>query len=256
LKIDPREQDRTTDWKLLFNLGGIAALLAVFVFRRNLGAELILFRGLGLSSVPESMPSDAAGWFALLYQHPLVGLTLLEVFDLVEYMLVGLLFLAISVALWKVNRSAILVAASLGWVGIITYFTSNQAFGLLLLSQQYASAITDTQRSLLLAAGQALLAVYNPSMLHQGTGIYICMFLVPLAGLIMSLVMFGSHIFNKATAVIGILANSIILCYFPVMAFVPSLLVLPFVLSAPFRVIWYFLIALKLFQLGKDTNPA
>ncbi len=34
-------------WKALYRLGGIAALLAVFVFRRNLGAEMTAFKGLG-----------------------------------------------------------------------------------------------------------------------------------------------------------------------------------------------------------------
>ena len=80
------------------------------------------------------------------------------------------------------------------------------------------------------------------------------MFLVPLAGLIMSLVMLRDCIFNKATGVTGILANGLILCYFPVLAFAPSMLVLPFVLSAPLRVAWYFMLALKLFKLGKDVR--
>ena len=238
-----------SDWKMLYRLGGIAALLAVFVFRRNLGAELMLLRGIGLSSIPAALPVDAAGWFALLQQHPFIGLTLLEVFDLVEYALVGVIFLSVCVALWKVNRSAMLAATALGWAGIIAYFASNQAFAMLALSDRYAAAATDASRGTLLAAGEALLAVYNPAALHQGTGIYVCMLLVPLAGLSMSFVMLRGHIFNQATAVTGILANSLILCYFPVLAFAPALLVLPFVLSAPLRVTWYFLLALKLFKL-------
>lgn len=91
------------DWATLYKVAGIAALLAVFVFRRNLGAELTLLAGL-LPGVPKTLPVDAAGWFVLLHQYPLVGLTLLEVFDLVEYALVGLIFLAVCVALWQVNR--------------------------------------------------------------------------------------------------------------------------------------------------------
>jgi hypothetical protein len=254
MTMDRMDQDETRDWKLLFNLGGIAALLATFVFRRNLGAELMLFRNFGLSAVPERLPVDAAGWFALLHQHPLIGLTLLEVFDLVEYVLVGLIFLAVAIALWKINRGALLAAVPVGWAGIITYFASNQAFALLALSERYAAAMSETQRGSLLAAGEALLAVYNPGVLHQGTGIYVCMTLVPLAGFILSLVMFRSSIFNNATAVTGILSNGIILGYFPILAFAPSLLALPFVFSAPFRVVWYFLIAVKLFQLGKDAK--
>ena len=253
MKTDHIEQNGTVSWKLLFNGGGIAALLAVFVFRRNLGAELMLLRGL-FPAVPAALPADAAGWFALLQQYPFVGLTLLEVFDLVEYALVGAVFLAVCVALWKVNRSAMLVATVLGWAGIIAYFASNQAFALLALSEHYAAAASDLQRVSYLAAGEALLAIDNPGVLSQGTGISVCMFLVPLAGLIMSLVMLRGPIFNKAAAVTGILANALILCYFPVLAFAPSLLVFPFVLSAPMRVTWYFLIALKLFKLGKDAG--
>ena len=82
-------------WTALYKTGGITALLAVFVFRRNLGAELMLLGNFGLPGIPEAIPKDATGWFSLLHQHPLIGLTLLEVFDLVEYFLVGILFLAV-----------------------------------------------------------------------------------------------------------------------------------------------------------------
>lgn len=246
-------QDGRASWRLLFNIGGIAALLAVFVFRRNMGAELMMLRGL-FPAVPAALPVDAAGWFALLHQHPFVGLTLLEAFDLVEYALIGVVFLSVGVALWKANRSAMLMATVLGWAGIIAYFASNQAFALLALSGRYAAAVSDIQRTSPLAAGEALLSINNPGALFQGTGIFICMFLVPLAGLIMSLVMLHSPIFNKATAMTGILANGLILCYFPVMAFIPSMLVLPFVLSAPLRVTWYFLLALRFFKLGKEAG--
>ncbi len=240
------------DWSTLYKAGGIAALLAVFVFRRNLGAELMLLANF-VPGVPETLPVDATGWFALLHQHPLIGLTLLEVFDLVEYALVGLIFLAVCVALWRGNRGAALMATAGGWAGIMAYFTSNQSFTMLSLSQRYAVAATETQRTFL-AAGEALLAWNNPGALYQGAGIYVSMFLVPLAGLVFSWVMLRSNVFNKATAVTGLIANSVILGYFIVLAFAPSLLALPFVLSAPFRVTWYFLIALRLFKLGKEAG--
>jgi hypothetical protein len=121
-------------WRPLYLTGGIAALLALFVFRRNLGAELTLF---GLPAVPKVLPADAAGWFDLLQQHPLTGLTLLEVFDLA-----GLVFLALGVALWRVSRSAVLVATGAGLTGIVVYLASNPAFGLLALSSRYAVAET------------------------------------------------------------------------------------------------------------------
>ncbi len=242
------------NWTLLYRSGAIAALLAVFVFRRNLGAELMLLGSFGLPGVPETLPQDAAGWFALLSEHPLVGLTLLEAFDLLEYALVGLIFLAVCVALWQVNRSALLMATAGGLAGIIVYFGSNQAFGLLALSQRYAEATAETQQAAYLAAGAGLLAFNNPGVLYQGTGIYVSMALVPLAGLVMSWVMLRSAVFSRATAVTGILANGILLGYFAALAFAPSLLAAPFVLSAPFRVAWYFLIALRLLRMSKEPG--
>ncbi len=253
----PRPADLV--WRPLYLTGAIAALLAVFVFRRNLSAELIGLKqlgvqGFGMSNVPPAMPAHASDWFALFGRSPIVGVVLLNVFDLVEYTLVGLLFLAVCAALWNASRSAVLISTVCGWAGIIAYFTSNQAFAMLSLSRQYAGAAGDAQRAPLLAAGEALLAINNPGALTQGTGIYVCMLLVPLAGLILSTVMLQSQIFNRATAVVGILANALIIGYFPALAFAPSLLVLPYVLSAPLRVAWYFLAALNLLQLGKDVR--
>jgi hypothetical protein len=183
-------REESSAWNPLYRLGEIAALLAVFVFRRNLSAELMALRGLGLFSIP-AMPASVTGWFALLQSNLLVGLTLLNVFDLVEYALLGLVFLAICAALWQTGRSAILIATVSGLVGIIAYFTSNQAFAILALSERYTAAASDIPRTSILAAGEALLAINNPGALYQGTGIYVCMFLVPLAGLVMSLVMLG-----------------------------------------------------------------
>jgi hypothetical protein len=85
-------------WKALYKLGGVAALFAVFVFRRNLGAELMAFKGFGLFAVPETVPVRVAEWFALLQSNWLIGLALLNVFDLVEHALVGLIFLAVCSA--------------------------------------------------------------------------------------------------------------------------------------------------------------
>ncbi len=240
-----------SSWKPLYRIGGVAALLAVFVFRRFLGAELMAFRGFGILPVPETMPASAADWFALLATHKLVGLALLDAFDLIEYVLVGLLFLAVCAALWQAKRAMMLIATICGLLGIFLAFASNQAFAMLSLNEHYAAATTEAGRAVFLAAGESLLAEHNPGVLHQGTGAYASLFFVYLSGLMISIVMIQTSVFSKSTAVTGILANSFGLAYFPVVAFAPGLLILPFTISAPFRVVWYFLIARKLFQIGK-----
>ena len=244
-----------SNWKPLFRIGGIAALLAVFVFRRNLGAELSLLAIFGIiDGVPTTLQITAIDWFRLFHDNLLVGLTFLNFFDLIEYALLGLVFLALYGALKQTNPSVMVIAIVSGLIGITVYFASNQALAMLALSQRYAAATTDVQRSAYIAAGEALLAVNNPGSIYQGTGMYLSLFLVLLAGLVISVVMLQSDVFSKATAVVGILANGIGLCYFITLIFLPAIYWLPHPISAPFRVTWYFLIALRLFKLAKEKK--
>jgi len=245
-QIIPAETSASA-WKTLYRGGGVAILIAVLLFRRNIGAEITLF-----SDYP--IPDTAIGWFTLFQNNRLLGLAYFELFDIINYALVGLMFLAVYGALRRANRSAMVIATAFGFVGIAVYFASNQVFSMLTLSDQYAAATTDAQRSMFLAAGEAMLAIYNPGAIYQGTGIYVSLFLVLLAGLIISIVMLRSTIFSKATAYAGILANVFGLGYFIALAFAPAILALPPVISAPFRLIWYILIAVKLFRLASAVS--
>jgi hypothetical protein len=248
------EQTIDSAWKSIFYTGGIAALLIVIFFRRNFGIELVTFNGFGLFAVPETAPINAIDWFTLLQDNWFVGLALFGLVDLVNYALVGLLFLALYGAIKQVNKSAMVIATVFGFVGITVYFATNQAFSMLTLSHRYAEATTTAQQAIFLAAGEALLAEFNPGSVEQGTGYYLSLFLVLLAGLIISLVMLHSPFFNKATAYAGILANGIGLGYFLALIFAPEILWLPPSLSALFRMAWYVLIAIQLLKLGKHLG--
>jgi len=244
----------TSKWNGLYKVGSVAAWVALLVFRRWLGAEFLFFRGMGIIRAgPKALPGTVLDWFTLLHAHRLIGLTLLNAFDIVNYALVGLIFLALYAALSETHRSSVTLATALGFLGVAIYIASNPAFSILTLSDQYAAATTDAQRSMLLAAGQALLAVQNPNAVGQAT---LSFFLVSLAGLIMSTVMLDGRVFSKATAYIGILANAFGLGYPLGIALAPKTVVLPIValslsVSACFLVIWYVLIALRLWQLGR-----
>jgi hypothetical protein len=67
----------------------------------------------------------------------------------------------------RLNGASIALAATFGFVGIAVYFASNQAFSMLSLSDQYAAATTDAQRSMLLSAGEALLAIRTKRQIPQ-----------------------------------------------------------------------------------------
>jgi hypothetical protein len=240
--------NKEADRKVLYITGGVAALVAVLVFRRFFAVELMAFNGFGVFEVPPSKPATALEWFTLLESNKIVGLILLGIIDLINYALVGLLFLAVYGALRKTNEVAMGIAILFSTISISVFFASNQAIGFLNLNQGYQAATSDAQRFIYLAAGEALSANI------QGTGWYFSLFLIYFAGLTISLVMLQSTVFNKATAWTGILANSFGLLLFPALIFAPAIIWLLPSLSAPFRVTWYVLIALRLFKIAKSAN--
>jgi hypothetical protein len=235
-------------WKGVYKMGGVAALTAVLLFRRYFGVEMLTFKGFGLFDVPETAPVHAAEWFALFQDNWFVGLTLFNLFDLVNYVLVGLIFLALFGALKRSHEGVMTTALALGFTGIAVYLTSNRAFAMLSLSHQHAAA-AEAEQTMLLAAGEAMLAVDNPGLIRSGAGGSIGLFLVIVAGFLISWVMLRSAVFNKAAAYAGLLANGLMLFYFAVLIVAPAVTWLPASLSAPFRLAWYVLIAVRLFRL-------
>nr|MDO8100504.1 DUF4386 family protein [Candidatus Njordarchaeota archaeon] len=248
---EKKSQNAGTSWKNLCRVGGIAAIVAAVGFRRNLGAEASLFTA-------QLAPTTAAGWFTLLQNDSLLGLVFLNIFDIVNYALVGVMFLSLYAALRKTNRSCMAITASLSFVGILIYVVSNTAFSILSLSSQYTSATTDAQRSTLLAAGEAVLAEGDPGAIYAGTGGYISLFLLAAAGLITSAIMIRSKIFNRATAYAGIVASVFDLTYVFGSVFVPETDVLIFSSSLMsgaglLLFVWHLLVGLRLCKLGTHT---
>jgi len=249
---DAQRSDTPPGVRSLYLVAGVAALLAALVFRRSCGAELSAFDGFGVFAVPHPLPSQAGGWFALLRAEPFVGMALLDALDLIEYLLLSLVFVALFYALRGAARSASLVATVLGLVGIGVAFMSNSAFSMLSLSQRYGAA-EEAHRLALQAAGEAVLARSNPGAAHLGTGAMLGWMLALLAGLLLSIAMLRTQVFSKATGISGTLANGFALLIFPVLLLAPSVVWLPPSLSAPFRLLWYILIALRLFKLSRSS---
>jgi hypothetical protein len=235
----------------LYRVGGAAVLIAALLFRRNLAAEFALLRSLGVIGGPTAVPSSASEWFDLLARNRLIGLLLFNVFDLVNYALLGVMFLALYAALRGSGRRVMVIALILGLVGIVIALASSRAFPMLLLSGRYA-ALSGTERATLLVEGEKLLRVDNPGVLYPGTGPTLALFLVTVAAVMVAIGMLRSPVFSRATAYLGIVAEGVQLLYFVALALVPLpvLLAIPPSLAAPFRLVWYLLIGRRLFQLA------
>jgi hypothetical protein len=222
-------------WKPLYRVGAVAAILAALFFRRNMSAEVSLFTGV------ETIPITVADWYALLQANPFVGLSLLAFFDLVNYALVSVIFLALGAALWEVNRSATALALASGLVGVTLNLASNISLTMLSFSQRFAAAPSEAQRASLLAAGQVVLAAI------PGTGALVSLLLVALAGLLFSLVLLPSH---RGTAILGLLASGCDLVYCLVSPLTPLAPVYLLLAAAGlFWMVWHLLVARVLFLL-------
>jgi hypothetical protein len=240
----PDDKKIEKDSKGLYKIGGAAALIAGLLFRRNLGAEVSLVS-------KQAQPTNVVDWFTLLYQNKLLGLTYLNIFDVVDYALLGLMLLALYAALKHNHKSAMTVATTFGLVGMGVYFASNTAFSMLALSRQYAVATTEAQKSMLLAAGQALLAINDPASLSHGTGLYVSFLFLALATFIISVVMLQSNLFGKVTAYTGILGAVLDLLYCVTFAFIPSAELVFIPAAGLFLCIWHILVGYNLIQLGR-----
>jgi len=226
-------------WKPLYRIGGIAALVAAVLFRRNIGAEVSLFTGVG------SIPHSAADWFVLLQTNPLVGLSFLAVFDLVNHTLMGLVFLALCVTFWQKHKSIVMIAIASGLVGIAVSFASNISLTMLSFSYQYTSAVSEPQKAAILTAGQMTLATNDPLALHPGTGAYVGFLLITLAIILFAALMLRVH---KATAIVGLLAGGCDLIYCLTFALAPALQVVWMASGGLLWMIWHLLVGRILLQ--------
>lgn len=234
---EPRTQAGDAAWRPIYWASGVAALLMVVTIVAAIPILIV--------SPPPSAAS-VADWFALFHRSALLGLLDLDLLMLVAIGLSGLTYLALYGALRRVNRPVMALAAITGFLGIAAYFASNTAFNMLSLSNQYAAATTDAERSQLLAAGRATLAIWQGSAYDVG---YI---LGGVAILLIALVMLRSAVFGKVTGYVGVVLGVTMLV--PGTAGTIGLILS--LLSLVPTALWEILIARRFFQLAASYAEA
>jgi hypothetical protein len=233
---DAEAADRTL--KPEYRAGGISALIAVAF---ALVQVIINIISVGILHI--AVPSSVPGWFALLQSHPLIGLNDLTFFQIPSLVFCVPMFLALYPALRDTNRTYLRIGLALAFLGMAVYLASNTALGMLSLSSQYAAAATELEKTMLLAAGQAMLATY------EGSGVDVGLIIFLVAVLMLSAIMLRSQAFTPLTAYAGILAGAFAVAYYIAAAFRPEAI---FILEAAglLFVLWVILVGRKLLQLA------
>jgi hypothetical protein len=232
----PRAEAARSDWASLYTVGGAAALFMVAVTL----AQFVVF-----AVAPPPLEGTAGDWFSLFQKSPVLGLLGFE-FSLVIY---ALLSVVVAVALFAAIRPAspslTALFLVLSVIGSMAFVVARPALEMLSLSNQFSAATTDTQRAALLAAGEAMVAVFH------GTAFQVSYILGSITGLVIAAAMLRSGVFSRATAYLRI-ASSV----FDFGLFIPGIGLFISLLSVVFLLVFNLLIARRLLQLGRRGGAA
>jgi len=217
-------------WGPMYRVGAVAAIImAVFI-----PLQIIIY-------ILKPPPDSVEGWYALFRENSLIGLLDMDLLLIVDQILLGLIILALYLAVRRRQPSLMTLGLVLTLVGTAAYFASTGAFEMLSLSNQYRSATAADQQTVLLAAGHMVMANW------QGTAFDVGYVLAGIALLLIAIAMLRSSIFGKAVAIVGLLLG--ILSLLPPTAGLAGMI---FSLASLLPLeIWIILIARKLFQVTR-----
>lgn len=224
-------QNAATDsrWSGLYKAGGVSALVT---------ALIILATIIAFTLWPP--PDTVIGHFTQFQSNWFVGLLGMDFLYLLTNIVMIPAILALYVALRQTNESLMLMGLAFFFVGLVALIPARPVFEMQALSEQYAAATTEAQRTVFLTAGEALWAAY------YGTPYHLHLIIGSVALIIISVVMLWSNIFSRATAYMGIAANVLALGFY-----VPVIGLFLLFFSVLFYWIWCLLVARRLLQLGR-----
>ena len=224
-------------WKDLYIIGGICGVLMTVLTVLAIIIYFIWPYQPGLTS-----PVDI---FATIQKNKFTGLMSLDFFMIVITVISIPFFLALYVALKKVNESYALIAVVFGLISCIVILTARPIAEMFYLSDQYAAATTDAARSQYLAAGEALSALFN------GTAWLLYFITFGFDALISSLLMLQTKAFSRTTAYLGIFMNIGLVSIFAV---IPSFAPIATIINLGTTLagtVWNILVARTFFQLAR-----
>jgi hypothetical protein len=234
---DRQEQGAASDtpdpqWRKLYRYGGLSALFMVAV----VPVQIVIF-------MVWPPPQTAEGWFKLFNENALVGLLSFESLFLLYGILSVPLSLSLYFALRRTDPALAILYIALNLISVVAVFTARPAFEMLHLSGRYATAATEMQRSVYLAAGESMLAIWH------GTAFLVCYLLGSLTGLIVSILMLKGRIFAKGIAYLRILSSVLDLTLF-----IPAVGLYLSAGSAVLLMIWNILVGRRLLQLARASR--
>ena len=230
---------------VLCKLGGVAAVLIVLI---ALAEMAITFLPGGYTTT-----ETVVDWFTLLQNNWFLGLRNLGLLNIVMVAL----GIPMTYALYGIhrdkNQAFAALALMISLIGTAVFYATNRAFPMLDLSVRYAVAATEAQRTIIEAAGQAMLSVGQ----SHTPGTFLAFALSEIGGILMAVVALRGKVFGRAAGLAGIVGYGFLFAFEILSSFAPSThdaaLILAMV-GGLSNLAWYILAALRFFQLGQGDR--
>jgi len=232
-------------WNTIYKIGGMTSI----------GAVLVGVAEIALTYLPGGNVADVTvlDWLDLFQKYPFMGLRNLGLLNIFLNVLGILTYSALYAAHRKTSyKTYAAFSALLFFLGAGIYFVINRAFPMLVLSQQYAVTTSETQRAVLEATAQSMLAAGR----SHTSSTFIAFFLTELAGVLISFVMLRSKVFSRAAGYAGLFGFGVLIAFDFLSAFVAGLNTMTMLLATfggLLSMAWYIMTARRLFQLS--NNP-
>jgi hypothetical protein len=225
------------DWKGMCRLGAVAALIL-------LAYSLITMIVLAWLGGP---PSTAQDCFDLLRKNLLTALLRLDLLTIIVMPIFYFLYAGFFGAMKRGSLPLTAFSTALAFVGVTLVLSTPSVLSLVHLSNQYAAATSEARRTLLLAAGEAVMS----TDLWHSTAAMIGGVLLQLAGVLISVAMLQTKIFSRLTGYLGIVTHGLDLAHILIGLFAPAAGVVLMVIAGPLYLIWFPLVGRRLYQLGR-----
>ena len=236
-----------SQWRGIYIIGGITAIIGL------IGIVLDVIFGSVTGGNLSALPQTAVDRFAQFQINPLLGLYNLDLLYIINQMILIPAYFALYAAHRKTDNAYALLALIVFLVGSTIFITTNSALPMLELSRKYASATTESQKTLFAAAGEAMLARGT----HGSLGVFIGFLLPNIAGLIMSFAMLSGKVFSKVTSYLGIAGSALILLYIVLVTFAPNIKDTATAFAMPgglLSMAWMVMFTIRLFQISRKGN--
>jgi hypothetical protein len=224
-----------TSQKTVYCLGGTACFVLLVY---SLATLLIM-------SLVGGPPETIEQTFSILQDNKISGLLRLDILTVFVMPLYYLLFYSLFVALKNTDYAVSTISMILAFAGVTLFLATPSVFSYLYLSDKFAVATSDFQKNQLLAAGESILA----SDMWHGTGAKIGGLLLQTGALLISVVMLRTSIFNRFTALTGIVTHGLDLLHLIIGFFLPVLGNILMFIAGPLYLLWFPLVGLRLLKL-------